>query len=288
MTIAAGFLIISMNGFAKKAAEFHDPIEIVFYRGLVAMALLLVYIAIKGRKDFYKTKRIKTHFGRALIGNCGVFTVFWSYKLLPMAEVTALLFSSPLIITIMSALILKESVGIYRWMAVAVGFIGVIMIMGPTADLISGYVIIIPLISSFCMASVSIYLRHLGKTEDAITSVFYFLLFGITYSAIYMMFKGTLPTPSATFLLACVGVASFVQLVLKTEAFRLAEASLLSPFTYLMLIWSVIIGWLFWGDIPSIQVLIGAGVIIISNLFITWREGVKKRALARAAVETQI
>ncbi len=287
MSIGAGFLIISMNAFAKKAAEYHDPIEIVFYRGLVAMILLLIYVAYKKRTDFYKTTRMKSHFGRAFIGNCGVIAVFWSYKLLPMADVTALLFSSPFIVTVLSALILKEKVGIYRWLAILIGFIGVVMIVGPSLSGLHGYAVFVPLLASLCMGFVAIFLRDLGKTEDSITTVFYFLLFGVLYSGVYMVFKGSFPAPDAMGILFCVGLAAFVQLILKTEAYRLAEASMLSPYTYIMLIWAALIGWIFWGDVPDIWVWIGASVIIVSNLFITWREQ-KNKQKKDAAIEVQI
>ena len=283
MSIGAGFLIIVMNALAKKAAEFHAPIEIVFYRGLVAMICLLAFIAIQKRPHFYKTSRLKAHFSRALIGNFGVLVVFWSYKLLPMADVTALLFSAPLIVTLLSAVVLKEQVGLYRWLAVITGFTGVLLIIGPSTSSMTGYTALVPLMASFSTALVAIFLRNLGRTEDSITTVFYFLLFGVLFSGIYMLFKGDLPAPSAIDLLIGVGVAAFVQLVLKTESYRLAEASLLSPFAYIMLIWAILIGWIFWGDIPSIWVLAGAAVIVISNLFITWRENKKKTHLATEA-----
>lgn len=266
-----------MNAFAKAAAEYHDPLEIVFYRGVVALALLLAYIAFKKRADFYKTARIKSHIGRALVGNFGVFTVFWSYKLLPMADVTALLFSAPLIVTMLSALILKEHVGIYRWAAVVTGFVGVLLIIGPDAGTFGDYKSFVPLLAAFSTALVAIFLRDLGKTEDSITTVFYFLLFGVLFSGIYMLFSGTLPVPDAADLLVATGIAAFVQLMMKTESFRLAEASLLSPFSYIMLLWAIIIGWVFWGDVPGMEVLCGAAVIIASNLFITWRESKRRR-----------
>lgn len=279
MFILAGFLITVMNAFAREAAEAYHPIEIVFYRGLVALSLLTGYIIYTKHYDFYKTKRIKAHLGRALVGNFGVFTVFWAYKLLPMADVTVLLFSSPLIVTILSALFLGEKVGVYRWTAVLAGFVGVSIILSPTFDSThfhdwSG---IVPVLASISTALVAIFLRGLGKTEDAITTVFYFLLFGVLYSGIYVLYEGLNFHLQTADLLVCVGVAAFIQLMLKTEAFRLAEASMLSPYSYLMLIWATLIGYFVWGEIPPITVYIGAAIIISANLLTISREHHKNK-----------
>lgn len=278
--LAATILIVVMNAFVKKATEYHTPIEAVFYRGIVAMALLLGYATFKGRFDLYKTTRIKSHLGRAIAGNIGVTMVFWSYSLMPMADATAMLFAAPLIVTVFSALLLKEYVGPYRWAAVATGFIGVLLIAHPSGADYPHYAIAVVLTAACSTAAVQIFLRELGKTEDALTTVFYFLAFGITFSGIYMVFKGHAPDPHAVIPLLCAGVASGIQLIIKTQAFRLAEASLLSPFSYSSIIWATMAGWLFWGSLPTATVIAGTIVVISSNLFILWRE---RRATAHAA-----
>ncbi len=275
--VMATFLIVVMNAFVKKATEYHSPVEAVFYRGVVAMALLLGYALAKRRYDIWKTKRLRSHLGRGIAGNIGVVMVFWSYALMPMADVTALLFAAPLIVTILSAIMLKEQVGPYRWAAVLTGFAGVILIAQPSGEYYASYGIFVALTAAISTALVQIFLRELGKTEDALTTVFYFLALGIFFSGIYMIFAGQWPQPQALWLLIGAGVASFIQLIIKTVAFRMAEASLLSPFAYSSILWATLFGWLFWDHLPTTPVIMGTIVIIASNLFILWRE--RRRAL---------
>ncbi len=271
--VIAVFLIVVMNAFAKKATEYHAPIEAVFYRGIIAMILLLCYAAFKGRlATLHKTARFKSHIGRSIAGNIGVVMVFWSYSLMPMADVTAILFASPLIVTVLSTFLLKENVGPYRWLAVFTGFIGVVLIAQPSGQDYASYGPFVVLVAVFSTALVQVFLRELGKTEDALTTVFYFLAFGIFFSGIYMIFKGSWPHPAALIPLIGAGLASGIQLIIKTQAFRIAEASLLSPFTYTSIIWATLFGWLFWDDIPTSMVITGTFIVVGSNLFILWRE----------------
>jgi drug/metabolite transporter (DMT)-like permease len=277
----AVFLIVVMNGFAKMASEYHHPIEMVFYRGVVAMTLLLLLARMLGKEKIYRTNRIRTHMLRGLIGNIGVVMVFWAYALMPMADVTAILFCAPLMVTAMSAIFLKENVDKGRWIAVIVGFLGVLMIVQPTgAAIYSVYGVLVSLAAAFSTAIVSIFLRDLGRTEDSLTTVFYFLAFGIIFSGVYMIFIGNMAHPDAVWLLAAIGVAAFMQLVLKTQAHKIAEASLLSPISYSSIVWATLFGWMFWDELPSIQVVAGAAIIIASNIFISRQEGKKKAQIA--------
>lgn len=271
--LLADFFIVAMNAFAKGAAPHHAPVEILFYRSIVAMFFLLAYLALTVRRNVYKTTRIKSHIWRALIGNAGVVLNFQALSLMPMADVTALLFTAPLMVTILAALILKEQVASHRWLAVVAGFAGVLLISHPAGQNLALPGLLAAMGSALCNALVILLLRDLGRTEDALTTVFYFLSFGILFSGIYMIFFGHMPYPHTAWLLAGTGIAGGLQLLLKTQAYRIAEASLLSPFTYISLLWATLIGLIFWGSVPTIWTAAGAAIIIASNLFIIWREG---------------
>jgi drug/metabolite transporter (DMT)-like permease len=276
--LVATFLIVTMNAFAKMATVYHSPVEAVFYRGVVAMVLLLSFTTVTRRKDVFKTKRPMAHLGRSLAGNIGVILVFWSYSLMPMADVTAFLFTAPLMVTVLSIPLLGEKVGPYRWSAVIIGFLGVVLIAQPFGGGFVGAKALVPLGATFFMALVNIFLRELGKTEDPFTTVFYFLAVGLVFTGIYMIFNGTLPHEKAIWPLVGAGIAGGLQLILKTKAYTLAEASLLSPFTYTSILWATLFGWLFWGDLPTAAVCIGAIIIITSNIVIYMRESRVKRA----------
>jgi drug/metabolite transporter (DMT)-like permease len=271
--LIATFLIVLMNACAKLASPYHNPIELVFYRGIIAMILLLSFIAITRRKDVFKTERPFAHLGRSLAGNIGVILVFWSYAIMPMADVTAFLFTSPIMVTILSIPLLGEKVGIYRWLAVLSGFIGVLLIAQPLGnDIAIGIKALIPLAATFFTALVNIFLRELGKTEDPFTTVFYFLAFGVLFTGVYMIFYGSFLSPHALLPVIGAGIAGGLQLILKTQAYKLAEASLLGPYSYTSIVWATILGWLFWGELPTLMVVLGASIIILSNIFIYLRE----------------
>ena len=285
LTVISTFLIILMNACAKLASPYHSVLEAVFYRNIFAMIVVLGYIVATKRWSAFKTKRPLAHLGRSVIGNIGLAMVFWAYTLMPMADVSALLFAAPLMITALSALILREQVGIWRWGAVVIGFLGVSLIgleqIGQRSTLdaehFAGFGVIIGLCAAFCVSLVSIFLRALSSTEDSFTTVFYFLLTGLFGTGIYMIFAGTLPHPAALIPLIGAGAASSMSLLMKAQSYKYAEASLLSPYTYTAILWSALLGWLFWDELPTPSIWIGASIVIASNLFILYREQKKKK-----------
>jgi drug/metabolite transporter (DMT)-like permease len=122
------------------------------------------------------------------------------------------------------------------------------------------------------MALVDMALRNLGRTDDPLTTVFFFLLIGVLVSGIYTGFRGSLPRLGHLPLLAAMGAFTAIQQVAKTTAYRHAEASFLAPYTYSAIIWATLMGWLFWRDLPTLEVVLGTVVIIASNLYLVWRE----------------
>jgi len=273
LILAATFCIVLMNTCAKMASTALGPIEMVFYRGLIALGLLTPYMILTQPRSVFKTKRFKTHLYRAIVGNLGVGFVFWAYALLPMANATALLFAAPLFVTILSPIMLKEKVGQFRWVAVIVGFAGIILIAKPSGDLFSNPASLIALAAALCIALVNIALRNLGRTDEALTTVFYFLLIGVLISGPYTIFYGSAPNQDILPWIFGIGIFAAIQQVAKTTAYRFAEASLLAPYTYTSIVWATLMGWVIWHDFPAQSVLMGTAVVIGCNLIITWREG---------------
>lgn len=281
LSIIGGICVTIMNGFAKAASSEFDAIETVFYRGLLALALLSVYILITNQQHRLKSSRPKVHLLRSAVGTLSVCLVYWSFALMPMANATALLMTSGLIITGLSVPLLKEQVGLIRWAAVILGFIGAVIITKPTgADFnLSGTLVCF--VAAFTIASVAILLRSLGRSEDPLATIFYFMVFSVVVTGIYVLLFKDFSIPRATLpILAGVGIFSLAQQVFKTNAAVLAEASILSPYSYLTLIWAVIIGVLFWDDWPTWNVWLGSTLIIGANLVVLWRERQKKKKLA--------
>lgn len=273
LILLATLCIVLMNTCAKASSVTLGPVEMVFYRGVVALGLLVPYMLATRPASVFKSHRIGAHIYRAAVGNIGVGLVFWAYSLLPMANATALLFAAPLFVTALSPLLLKERVDGTRWMAVAAGFGGIVLISRPSLSLLADPASIVGLGAAFCMALVDMALRNLGRTEDPLTTVFYFIFGGVVLSAPYTLLYGSLPAGSLLPWVVGIGIFTAVQQLAKTAAFRFAEASFLAPYTYTAIVWACIAGWLLWQERLSVQVMVGTGVVIASNLFILRRTG---------------
>lgn len=272
LIIVATFCIVLMNLCAKFSSSSHNPIEMVFYRGLVALGLLTPYMMLTKPRSVFKTRRFKTQLYRAMVGNIGIGFVFWTYALLPMADATALLFAAPLFVTVLSPVMLGERVDRSRWAAVGVGFGGIVLIAKPSGDVLTDPSSLVALAAALSMALVNIVLRNLGRTDEALTTVFYFMLIGVLISAPYTFLYGSPPEAELIPWIIGIGLFAVIQQVAKTSAYRLAEASFLAPLTYTSIVWATLAGWIFWQDFPSLSVLIGTMVVIGCNLLIIWRE----------------
>ncbi len=265
--------IVLMNTCVKMSSLAHNPIEMMFYRGIIALSLLVPYMLLAQSPGVFKTKRLKVQLYRAIVGNLGVGFVFWAYTLLPMADATALLFAAPLFVAALSPLLLKEKTDRYRWSAIIVGFGGILLIARPSVSMLSNPASGIGLAGALCMALVDMALRNLGKTDDPLTTVFYFMLVGVVISGPYTLIFGSIPDRDILPWIIGIGIFTAIQQLTKTTAFRLAEASFLAPYTYTAIVWATLSGWIFWKDFPSPIVVTGTLAVIASNLFIVWREG---------------
>ena len=271
LILLATLCIVLMNTCAKVSSVAHGPVEMVFYRGVVALGLLVPFMLATRPVSVFRTCRIGAHLYRAAVGNIGVGLVFWAYSLLPMANATAMLFAAPLFVTALSPLLLAERVGPSRWIAVAVGFGGVLLIYRPSVSLLADPASMVGLGAALCIALVDMALRNLGRTEDPLTTVFYFILGGVILSAPYALVYGTLPDGRILPWIAGIGIFTAIQQLAKTAAFRFAEASFLAPYTYTAIVWATLAGWLLWKEMVTVQVMAGTGVVITSNLFILRR-----------------
>jgi drug/metabolite transporter (DMT)-like permease len=271
LILLATLCIVLMNACAKTSSVAHGPVEMVFYRGVVALGLLVPYMLATHPVSVFKTRRIGGHLYRAVVGNIGVGLVFWAYALLPMANATALLFSSPLFVAALSPFLLKERVHGGRWMAVATGFAGILLIARPSVSLMADPASMVGLGAALCIGLVDMALRNLGRTENPLTTVFYFILGGVILSAPYTLVYGTLPDGRILPWIAGIGIFTAIQQLAKTAAFRFAEASFLAPYTYTAIVWASLVGWLLWKEVPAVPVMAGTIVVVASNLFLLRR-----------------
>lgn len=282
--IGAFFLFAVMNVFAKKLSEHHHVMEIAFYRNFIAVLPMLFWICVRGRRDILTIKsNPKTVVIRSIMGTISLALTFAAFSLLPMADATAFLFTSSLVVPVLGYFFLKERVGPYRWGAVLVGFSGVLVMLQPSGD-VNTLGITIALSAAMMHAALQTILRALGKTESPETVTFYFLFIGAFFSLIPMPFFFTMPVWSDIPYIIGVGVTGLLAQLLLSTAYKNAQASTVTVFNYSGIIWSTFFGWMVWNEWPDRLIFIGGGIVIASNLFIIYREHVLARR-ARAVVQ---
>lgn len=270
-------MLSTMNVLAKILGQYIGPVEITFFRNIVSIILLITALFFIKKLSHLKTKRIYAHLIRAFIGTTAMILIMWSFIIMPLTTATSLHFTAPLFVTLLSYPLLKEKVGLFRFVFIATGFIGVIIIAQPEND-IPTLSLIIGLTAGFMNGLVAICLRWLGSTESTLTTNFYFLFFGLIGTAFFMPFMGEIPPMNITPLIFAIGVVGLASLLLKTQGFRLAPAAIISPISYSMMVWAILFDYFIWNSIPSKSLIIGACIIIGSNLLIIWRENKIKKA----------
>ena len=271
LILLATLCIVLMNTCAKASSLAHGPVEMVFYRGVVALLLLTPYMVLTQPASVFKTRRVRSHLYRSVVGNIGVGLVFLAYSLLPMANATALLFAAPLFVTALSPFLLAERVEGGLWVAVVIGFAGIWLIARPAVHTLIDPASIVGLGAALCVALVDMALRNLGRTENALTTVFYFLAGGVVLSAPYtLLFGAPLSAETLPWMIG-IGLFTAIQQLAKTAAYRFAKASILAPYTYTAIVWAALIGWGLWKEVLTPPVTAGVVVVVLCNLFILWR-----------------
>ncbi len=252
--------------------------EIVFYRQLFAFPVVTIWLVATMGLRAVRTNRIGMHVSRSLLGMLGMLLNFGAVALLPLAESTSIAFTMPIFATILSALVLHEKIGRHRWSAVAVGFIGVVIMANPDAEHLASLGVIVALVGAFVTAIVSIVLRDLNKTEQAPAIVFWFTALSLPPLAILAWMSATPHDAHDWLLLVMLGVSGGVAQLLMTFSLRWGPVSLVIPMDYSQLIWATAAGWLFWSTWPTATSWIGAVLIAAGGLYIAWREQVRRSA----------
>lgn len=252
-------------------------LESLFYRQALALPIVFAWAMTSGGLNSIRTGRIGVHVSRTVIGMTGMVLNFLSYILLPPAEAATIGFTMPIFGTILSALILKESTGLHRWSAVAIGFLGVLVMIRPDSGHFPPIGLAVAVAASLVTACVSLVLRELGRTEEAGTVVFWFTLLSVPPLGVAMLFVGQAHDAATWGLLLLIGVVGGIAQLCLTAALRWGPVSLVLPMDYSTIIWTTLLGWALWGVLPEETTWIGAALIILSGLYIAWREHVRAR-----------
>ena len=230
-------------------------------------------------KNFYQTKRLGLHFLRCVSGLIALISIFIALRNLPLATVVSISFAAPIFTTILSIVFLSEKVGKYRWLAVIVGFVGIIIITEPGFSSLNIY-FIYPIIFCLGLSYVAIAIRQLSTTEPIWLIALNFSA-AITIASFFTIpFGWIMPDIKDLILLSFIGIFGGVANLWLSQSYKFSEVSLVTPLKYLALVFAIIFGYLIWNEVPSIKTLLGALLVIISSIIIFRREVTLKKQVS--------
>jgi drug/metabolite transporter (DMT)-like permease len=273
LRLAAAATLSVMVALVKLASESGLALpEILFWRQLPSIPLILLMFWATGKLGQLKSNRMGQHGMRAVLGLIGMTLNFGAVTLLPLAEATSFNFTAAIWAVILSALILHEKVGIWRWGAVMLGFAGVLVIAQPGDGHIPLVGAAVALGAAFMIALISIYIRDLTKTEDSLTIVFYFALFSAPLLALTLPFVWQAKSAEQWFYLIALGTSGLLGQYLLTSALRHGSVSSVIVMDYSALIWATLLGWSLFDRLPPATTWLGAPLIVGAGMLIAWRE----------------
>ena len=255
--------------------------QVIFFRGFFGLVLYYFVIPKERLKDFYLTKRPMLHFSRCFFGLMALLSIFTALRNLPLATVVSISFAAPIFTTIFSIFFLSEKVGYFRWLAVFVGFVGIIIISEPGLSSLNVYYIF-PVIFVLGMSYVAISIRQLSSTEPVWLISLYFSA-AITLAGLFTIPYGWLmPNLIDLILLSLIGIFGGVANLWLSQSYKFSEVSLVTPLKYLALVFAIIFGYFIWDEIPTIKTLVGATLVITSSVIIFRREILLKKQISTA------
>ena len=264
--------------------------QIVFARSFFALIPLFALASMQGSwRDCLRTEQPWLHARRSIVGTTAMFCWFAAITMIPLPEATAISFLAPLIIVALAALFLKEVIRAYRWSAVAIGFVGVLIILGPrlsfSGDDVGLAGALLAAMSTILMAVAVIMVRQMTRSENNAAIMFYFFATAAGVSLFSLYWGWVIPDWETGIMLVAIGFLGAGGQTCATQAFRVSEASLLAPYDYVNMVWAVIIGIVLFAEYPSLQVLLGGACVILAGLFVLFRErrlGIESKAEDRS------
>jgi len=253
--------------------------QVLFFRGFFGLVFYFFIIPRERLKNFYYTKRAGLHFLRCLFGLIALISIFIALRNLPLATVVSISFAAPIFTTIFSIFFLSEKVRLYRWLAVIVGFIGIIIIAEPGFSSLNIY-FIYPIIFCLGLSYVAIAIRQLSTTEPIWLIALNFSAAITLVSFFTIPFGWVMPDIKDLILLSFIGIFGGAANLWLSQSYKFSEVSLVTPLRYLALVFAIIFGYFIWDEMPSIKTLAGALLVIISSIIIFRREVVLKKQVS--------
>jgi len=281
----------------KYIYNFVSLYEVYLVRTIVSFVLIVLFLKLTKRPIVFKTQYPVLTFCRIILFFFGFSSFYVSLTVLPLATATALFFVTPFLITIFASIFLKEKIGLRRWVAVIIGFIGVYVILNPNFNNFD-YLSLTPILCAFCYSLSMIIIKKTSDKDSVYTQTFTFYLGAIFISSIFYLIIGDgqyntgnnpasqfifkewfVNLESSFFLMIATGVTATLAFLLLFTAYSVASPSVVSPFEYSILLWSSLIGWIFFNEIPDLKTVIGIFIIVASGIYIFVREKVQDQSI---------
>ena len=279
LKICSVFVFMCMASLIKASSDQVPPGQAVFFRSLFALPIIFGWLAMRHElRNGWKTKNPLGHFWRGLVGTCGMGLGFTGLGLLPLPEVTAIGYAAPLFVVVFAAMFLNEKVGVYRLSMVALGMIGVLIVLSPRLSLGTemstretlGAVVV--LMGAMFAALAHVFVRKLVQTEDTAAIVFWFSITSTFVGLLTLPWGWAWPTWDVAMMLILAGLFGGVGQILMTSSYRYADASLVAPFDYTSMLLALAIGYFVFTEVPTGRMIAGAAIVITAGVLIIWRE----------------
>jgi drug/metabolite transporter (DMT)-like permease len=274
--IGATVLFAGTAALAKWMAAIYPVGEVMFFRSFSSFVVCAAFVLPFTGFSVFVTRRPRDHLARGVSQSISqTFTVL-AVSMMPLAGAIAINFSAPLWSALLSVLWLKERAGAARWTALLMGFVGVLIVTHPGADSLQ-LGALFALGNAIMYGTVTVAVRGMTATESAATLLMWQMTTMAALHSLLLLFGFRLPTPSDAALLVLSGIANAIGQYLWTKALLLAPTTAVSPFYYLMLVWALVIGFVVWGDVPTLGLLVGSAVVVACGLFLLWHEARRSR-----------
>lgn len=278
LKLSALFLFTAMSALVKALSAEFPPGQMVFFRSLFAVPVIVLWLMSRGELvQGFVVKRPMGHFWRGVLGTTAMGLTFTGLSLLPLPEVTAIGYATPIFTLILAALLLGERIRLIRIGAVAIGLLGVLIMIWPrlgSADLGTGATIgaLCVLGATLARGFVQIHIRQLVQVDHPAAIVFYFSMTATLLSALTAFWGWTMPTLNQALILITMGFIGGVAQILVTSSYRFGQASMLAPYDYTTMLFAIFIGYVWFDELPTLAILLGAALVIAGNAVVIWRE----------------
>jgi drug/metabolite transporter (DMT)-like permease len=280
--VASTVMFAGGNAAVKWQLEYYPLGEVAFSRTLFAFLTVAAIVLPRTGWSVLRTHRYREHLQRGLSQFGSMLCWFLAVSVLSLGAATAIGFAAPLFTTLLSIVILKEKVGVHRWSALIVGFVGVLVITDPGTGMLT-YGALFALGNAILISIVAIGIRHMSLSESTETLTLYQMSIMLLCTACLLPLGFRIPAWGDALMLALAGVGNGIAQFWWTRSLALAPPSAVVPFNYLSLVWATGLGFAIWGDMPTPSLLLGSVIVVASGLYILWRETLRRGRVPRRA-----